>query len=142
MEKSLVKAVQFVREARKNQLSKNPVNTMDVVKECKVSNNYPTYLRKAGVLTKDGWNQQNLTDHDLGVYLVRLMRDSAKLKASELDYSISGVARNVAAKKPVKKQAKKVVSPAKAKARKEEVKTIKYAYKVLGVTIMTRELIK
>ena len=85
---ALERAVNFVREARAERISKGAkVVSRNSASKTKVNGSYPTYLKNMGIDSKEGWNQMGMTDHDIAVALLRLGRICQTKKVSEVDFT-------------------------------------------------------
>lgn len=68
--KALERAVNYVRQARANAISKDRIAHAEVTRDCGVSNTYATQLSRSGHITKSGWEQKNLKDFDIAMGLI------------------------------------------------------------------------
>ena len=132
---AIERAVKFIRASRKSVSTKDGQKLIDIAKANKVNNNYPTILRKMGVVEGDKWNQQGMTDNDLALNMKALASKMNTKSTKDINFSIGKSEPKKAAAKPKRKEQPKAVIPSVKKESKQRM-----VYRLFGLKVLTREV--
>jgi len=124
---ALERAVNYVRQARANAIAKDKQPHNAITKDCGVSGTYSAQLRKAGHITKTGWEQKGLKDFDIAI---NLLNERKGIKPKETPKQAKPEVKTVPKQTPAKK-------PSVGRPKKTEQKSVEF--RIFGLKVFEKK---